>query len=274
MTARAATSAREPLHVDGEVIATKKAGAYRLLTIAAPGVPARFRPGNFVALTVAGHVARRAFWIHRIKESSAFGPTLDIVVEPRGPGSRWLAAQPTGTRLAVTGPLGRPFALPKEPVSCLLVGEGYAAAVLFPLAERLRERDCAVTLALAGMDEAHLVSTLEARRSARAVTVITADGSVGSRGTVGEQLPDLLRRSNAAVAYAAGPTAVLRDVARAAETCGAWSQAAVEVPGPCGTGLCHGCPLPVLGEDGVPRIVRACTEGPVVRGDRVRWAEL
>nr|WP_278249475.1 hypothetical protein [Nocardioides sp. IC4_145] len=42
----------------------------------------------------------------------------------------------------------------------------------------------------------------------------------------------------------------------------------------CGTGLCHGCPLPVVGEDGVARVVRACTEGPVVRGDRVRWAEL
>nr|WP_246284054.1 hypothetical protein [Nocardioides perillae] len=38
--------------------------------------------------------------------------------------------------------------------------------------------------------------------------------------------------------------------------------------------MCHGCPLPVVGEDGAPREVRACTEGPVVRGDRVRWADL
>lgn len=268
------THVREPLHVDGELIATKRAGAYRLLTIAAPGVPERFRPGNFVAVSTAGHIARRALWIHRVRVSSAFGPTLDVVVEPRGAGTRWLAEQPTGTRLAVTGPLGRPFALPKEPVSCLLVGEGYAASVLFPLAERLRERGCSVTLALAAADEAHLVSALEARRSARSVTVITADGSVGSRGTVSDQMPDLLRRSDAPVVYAAGPHAVLREVAQAAEAQGAWNQAAVEVSGPCGTGLCHGCPLPVLGEDGVPRIVRGCSEGPVVRGDRVRWAEL
>ena len=38
--------------------------------------------------------------------------------------------------------------------------------------------------------------------------------------------------------------------------------------------LCHGCPLPVVGEDGVDRVVRACAEGPVVRGDRVRWDAL
>ena len=64
---------------------------------------------------------------------------------------------------------------------------------------------------------------------------------------------------------------VLRSAAAAAERVGAWSQVAVESPTPCGTGLCHGCPLPVIGEDGVDRVVRACTEGPVVRGDRVRW---
>ena len=45
-------------------------------------------------------------------------------------------------------PLGRPFALPKEAVTCLLVGGRPAAAPLFPFAERLRERDCAVHVLL------------------------------------------------------------------------------------------------------------------------------
>ena len=263
-----------PVHVDAEVVATKRIGGYRHLTLTAPGVPERFRAGNFVAVTVAGHVARRALWVHRVRASSSFGPTLDVVVESRGAGTAWLAAQPVGTRLALTGPLGRPFALPKEAVSCLLVGEGYAAAPLFPLAERLRERGCGVSLVVSAPDEARLLAALEARRSARSVTVITADGSVGQRGTVADHVDDLLRRSDADVVYAAGPTAVLRAAAGAAERAGAWSQVAVEVPTPCGTGLCHGCPLPVVGEDGVDRVVRACADGPVVRGDRVRWESL
>jgi dihydroorotate dehydrogenase electron transfer subunit len=29
-----------------------------------------------------------------------------------------------------------------------------------------------------------------------------------------------------------------------------------------------------VGEDGVDRVVRACAEGPVIRGDRVRWDHL
>ena len=115
------------------------------------------------------------------------------------------------------------------------------------------------------------------RRGARpaSVTVLTADGSVGQRGSVADHVDDLLRRSDADVVYAAGPR---RRPARASPPLpnarGAWSQVAVEVPTPCGTGLCHGCPLPVVGEDGVDRVVRACAEGPVVRGDRVRWDHL
>ncbi|WP_036492885.1 MULTISPECIES: iron-sulfur cluster-binding protein, partial [Nocardioides] len=264
-----------PLHVTGEVLATKKAGAYRHLTITAPGIPQRFRAGNFVAVDAGeGRLARRALWIHRVKESGAFGPTLDVVVDATGPGTTWLADRPVGARLAITGPLGRPFALPREPVACVLVGVAHGAAPLFPLAERLRERGCAVNLVVAAPDEAHLLSALEARRSARAVTVITGDGSVGVRGAVPSQIAEILERADADVVYAVGPRDVLRAVAGAAEARGAWSQVALETPMPCGTGLCQGCPVPVIAEDGASRMVRGCVDGPVFRGDRLDWEAL
>lgn len=269
------TSPYAPVHVLGEVLTNRKVGAYRHLTLVAPGIPDRFRPGNFVALsTGADRLARRPMWIHRVKPTGGYGATVELVVEPVGPGTTWLAALPAGARVEVTGPLGRPFALPKEPVSCVLVGEGYAAAPMFPLAERLRERDCPVTLVIAAPDEAHLLSALEARRSARAVTVVTGDGSIGSRGSVADVLPDVLAKAGAEVVYAAGPLATLHAVAAAAEQAGAWSQVAVEQPMACGTGLCQGCAVPVVGEDGVARMVRACVDGPVIRGDRVRWDDL
>ena len=266
---------RGPVHVTGEVLASKRIGAYHHLTLAAAGVPERFRPGTFVALSAGpGRLGRRAMWIHRVKPTGGYGATIEVVVEPVGPGTRWLTELRVGGRLAVTGPLGRPFALPKEPVSCVLVGQGYGAAPLFPLAERLRERECAVTLVVAGTDEAHLLSALEARRSARAVTVVTADGSVGVRGDVPGVLPEVLDQARAEVVYGSGPAAMLHAVAEAAEGSGAWSQTAVEAAMTCATGLCQGCAVPVVGEDGVGRMVRACTDGPVFRGDRVRWADL
>ncbi|WP_372727033.1 hypothetical protein [Nocardioides sp.] len=275
--------ARGPLHVSGELLASKRVGAYRHLTLVAPGIPERFRPGTFVALSVGGsptgqgggeHLARRCFWIHRVKPVGAFGATIDLVVEPVGTGTRWLDALAPGATLELTGPLGRPFALPQEPVSCLLVGEGYATAALLPLAERLRERQCPVTLLVAADDEAHLLSAIETRRAARAVTVVTADGSVGRRGGVADVLDEVLTQSAAAVVYAAGPARTLHAVAEAAERHGAWSQTALEQPLTCATGLCHGCAVPVVGEDGAARTARACVDGPVFRGDRVRWVDL
>jgi dihydroorotate dehydrogenase electron transfer subunit len=264
------------LHLAGEVLDSKRVGAYHHLTVVAPGIPERFRPGNFVAVSLgdSARLARRSYWIHRVRPVGGYGATIQLVVEPTGTGGAWLAGLPGGSRLEITGPLGRPFALPKEPVSCLLVGEGYSAAPMFPLAERLRERGCAVTLLVAGTDEAHLLSALEARRSARAVTVVTGDGSVGQRGRVADVVEETLARAQADVVYAAGELDTLHAVAAAAEAYGAWSQTAVELPQPCATGLCQGCPVPVVGEDGVARVIRACTEGPVLRGDRVRWDDL
>jgi dihydroorotate dehydrogenase electron transfer subunit len=264
-----------PVHVVGELLATKRVGAHRHLSIAAPGVPERFRAGNFIAVSVGeGHLARRALWVHRVKQTGAFGPTLDVVVSVRGSGTEWLVGQQVGARLEVTGPLGRPFALPRDAVTCLLVGEEHSAAPLFPLAERLRERGCSVTLVVAGRDESHLLSALEARRSARAVTVVTGDGSVGLRGTVADHVDDVLARVDPDVVYAAGPTGTLAAVARSAERRGAWCQVGLETPMTCATGLCQGCPVPVVGEDGVSRLVRGCVEGPVLRADRVDWEAL
>ena len=265
----------------GEVIGVKRAGAHHHLTLTAPGVPERFRPGTFLTLALggplSGRVLPRALPIHRVRPTGAYGGTAEVVFTATDEALAWLAAAPAGTPLALVGPLGRPFALPKEPVTCVLVGVGADAAPLFALAERLRERGCAVHVVLGGDTEAHLFGALEARRSTRGVTVATRDGSVGARGEVVDVLPELLARTAADVVYAAAPAAVLHAVAAAAEAHGAWSQTMLspdDVPLPCGTGLCGGCTLPVVGEDGVTRMLRACTEGPVLRGDRVRWADL
>jgi dihydroorotate dehydrogenase electron transfer subunit len=266
------------VQVLGEVIGVKRAGAHRHLTLVAPGIPERFRPGNVLAIAVGGplsdRVARTTYPIHRVRASGAYGGTVELVITPTDAASQWLAAAPAGTALDLVGPLGRPFALPKEPVTCVLVGEGAASAPLVSLAARLRERGCAVHMLLGGATEPHLFGALEARRATHGVTVTTEDGSVGIAGTVADVLPDLLARTEAAVVYAAAPAARLHAVALAAEQHGAWSQTLLDLPLPCGTGLCHGCTLPVVGEDGVTRMVRACVDGPVFRGDRVRWDDL
>ncbi len=63
-------------------------------------------------------------------------------------------------------------------------------------------------------------------------------------------------------------------VAQIATDHGAYSQCAVEESMACGVGVCMTCVLPVVGDDGVTRMLRSCTDGPVFRGDRVRWSDV
>ena len=226
---------------------------------------------------MSDRLLRRAFPIFRVRASSAYGGTVEVVLplpDAQESGVAWLAGLAAGAVLDVLGPLGRPFALPKEPVACTLVGQGAASAQLFGLAERLRERGCAVHMVLAAATGAEVFGALDAKRSAKTVVVVTADGSVGMRGSVAEVLPGLLSRTGPDVVYAAAQTATLHAVAAAAEEQGAWSQTGVDLGLVCATGACTSCVLPLVGEDGVARMVRACSEGPVFRGDRVRWADV
>lgn len=272
------TAARGPVQVAGEVLTVKRVGAYHHLTLVAPGVAERYRPGSFVAVRIGGQFSdrlmQRSFFIYRARPTGAYGGTVEVVFAVDGGGTGWLAAAAPGTKVDLVGPLGRPFALPKQPVACTLVGGDHGSAALFGLAERLRERGCGVHMVLGASTSTRLFGALEAKRAAKTVVVTTEDGSVGMNGRIGDVLPDLLARTESDVVYASGPMPMLHAVAAAAEAHGAWSQTAVEQTMACGTGVCLSCVLPVVGEDGVTRMVRACTEGPVFRGDRVRWGDI
>ncbi len=263
------------VQVNGELIATRRAGAYHHLTFVAPGLAEHARPGQFVALTVGGPTAatllRRCFSIHRVSPSGTYGGTVDVVVSAKGAGTQWLTALRAHDETDIVGPLGRPFPLPTEPVPCVLVGGGYGSAPLFWLAEALRERGCAVHLVLGAATEARLFGVVEGRRCADTVTVTTDDGSLGHRGWVSDVLPGVIRDSGAAVVYGCGPMGMLRSVTEVAAAEGAVAQVAVEESMACGVGVCMTCVLPVRGNDGLTRMVRSCVEGPVFRGDRVRW---
>jgi hypothetical protein len=98
---------------------------------------------------------------------------------------------------------------------------------------------------------------------------------MGSRGSVVDMLPTVLQQARTDVIYAAAPVSVLRPVCALARRYSLPVQALVTEPEmTCGTGLCQGCVLPVVGNDGVTRMARACTDGPVFRGESVRWDDV
>lgn len=267
-----------PIQVRGEVLAVRRNGDYYVLVFAAPGVAELTAPGNFVAIAVGGQptamLLRRCFSIHRVDTAGALGGTVEIVVDAHGPGTKWLVERRPGDALDVIAPLGRPFSLPKEPVPCVLVGGGYGSAPLFMLADRLRERGCRVDVILGAATESRLFGVVDGRRRASSLTITTDDGSLGTKGRVTDVLGGILDEHGGQVIYGCGPMGMLAGLARVAESRGIVSQCAVEEAMACGVGVCMTCVLPVVGNDGVTRMTRSCTDGPVFFGDRVRWDEV
>jgi dihydroorotate dehydrogenase electron transfer subunit len=268
-----------PVQVRGEVVSVRRAGQYHVLTVTAPGVPEVARPGNFATLAIgdldsSGLILRRAFSIHGVQSRGIYGGTIDVVIADVGPGTHWLTQRRRGDVLDIVAPLGRPFALPRDPVSCVLVGGGYGSAPLVFLAEHLRARGCRVDIVLGASTEEKLFGVLEAKRIASTVTITTDDGSLGESGLVTDPLRGVIERAASDVVYACGPMGMLAAVADVAAEAGVHSQCAVEESMACGIGVCMTCVLPVIGDDGITRMLRSCVEGPVFRGDRVRWQDV
>src|SRR5215467_7253163 len=123
------------VQVRGTVLTVRQVDAYYAMTVVAPGIAARFRPGQFVAVAVGGPetlmLLRRAFSIHGVRPDH--GGTVEFVFATVGPGTRWLAERRTRDTLDLAGPLGRSFPLPRDPVNALLIGGGYGSAPLFAL---------------------------------------------------------------------------------------------------------------------------------------------
>lgn len=248
-------------------------GGYLHMIVDAPGV-AEVAPGHFAALAVGGPngatLLRRAFSIHK----STPGETLEFIFAPHGPGTQWLATQRAGDVIDIIAPLGKPFILPKQPIACVIVAGGYGAAPMELLARELRARNCRVDVVLGAANQEKLFGVLDLKGVSDSLIVTTDDGTSGVRGRVTDVLAGVITKNNSQAVYACGPMPMLQAVAQVSQDNGAFSQCAVEESMACGIGVCMTCVLPIIGDDGVTRMARSCVDGPVFRGDRVRWDDV
>jgi dihydroorotate dehydrogenase electron transfer subunit len=262
-----------------EVLSRRRSGAYHTLSLVAPRIAGAARAGQFVGLLAGADrsfLLRRPFSIHRVeRHGPAFG-SVELVFDVVGPGTRALAQLRPHDTVDVLGPLGRPFTLPERAAACLLVGGGYGVAPLFLLAEELRVRGCRIDFLVGAATTERLFKAMEAKRLGRTAVITTADGSSGRRGLVTDPMPALIAQARTELVYACGPMPMLAAVSRLAAAAGVPCQVAVEEQMACGTGICFSCVVPMLdpASPGSTRMVRSCTEGPVLDGAAVAWEEV
>jgi dihydroorotate dehydrogenase electron transfer subunit len=262
-----------------EILSSRKVGAYQSITLVAPEIAERARPGQFLAIAMPEgreFVLRRHFSIHQASRRGGWAGTLEFIVDPgSGAGTGWLARTRAHEFLDVIGPLGSPFSYPKRLMNCLLVAEGRGASSLYFLAQELVARHKRVDMILGGSSIEAVFKPIEAKRLSQTVAVMTQDGSMGERGGVLDALPEAVVRTGAEVLYAAARPSTLAEIAAFCASNRLPAQVAIEERMGCGFGLCNTCVVPVVpvvqkdarGYDNV----RACVDGPVFNPARVLW---
>lgn len=261
--------------VRAEVLNARKLGAYHSITLVAPEVAERVRPGQFLSIGMPegrAFLLRRHFSIHQASRSGGWAGTLEFVFDPKGPGTDWLADAKAHQFLDVIGPLGKAFAYPTKLTNCLLVSEGHGAAPIYFLAQELRARGKRVDMVVGAETMDHVFKPIEGKRLSQTIAIVTADGSLGERGGVLDALPAMLESSGAQVVYAAARRSSLRAIAELCAERQIPSQMAVEEHMACGIGMCFTCTVPVIRKDGSGfDNLRACIDGPVFNPARILW---
>ena len=261
--------------VRAEVLSTRKLGAYHSITLVAPEIAEKARPGQFLAIKMPEgreFLLRRHFAVHQASRRGGWAGTLEFVVDPGGPGTDWLTSVKAHEFLEVIGPLGKAFAYPKRLTNCLLIAEGHGAASLYFLAQELVARGKRVDMVVGGEDLERVLKPIEAKRLSQTVAVMTGDGSLGDRGSVLDALPETVDRTGTEVVYAAAPPATLERIAAFCRERSLPAQVAIEERMGCGFGLCQTCVVPVARKDGSGYDhLRSCVDGPVFNPARVLW---
>jgi dihydroorotate dehydrogenase electron transfer subunit len=267
----------------GEVLSHRKYGEhYHALTIVAPEIGEKVRPGQFVNIRCGEgrlNILRRPFSVYRVHKRGGWASTIEIAFDIRGPGTRFLSQLRGHAVVDIVGPLGRGFALPKRRAHCLLVGGGIGAAPLFFLADELRNEGHRVDVILGARSTGFLLNQIDARRLASVCRMTTEDGSAGEQGLVTDILVETMEKCETQVIYACGPHAMLEAVSRIAVERKIPIQVAVEELMGCGYGVCMTCVMPLRGRmrgrtgEDTDEVVyaRSCTEGPVFNGANVVW---
>ena len=261
--------------VRAEILSTRKLGSYHSLTLVAPEIAEKARPGQFLAVRMPQgreFLLRRHFAVHQASRRGGWAGTLEFVVDPSGSGTSCLTTMKAHEFLEVIGPLGKAFAYPKKLSNCLLVAEGHGAAPLYFLAQELLARGKRVDMVVGGETLERVFKPIEGKRLSQTVTIMTGDGTLGDPGSVMDGLAEAAERTQAEVVYAAAPPRTLERIASFCRDRNLPAQILVEERMGCGFGLCHSCVVPVARKDGLGYDnVRACIEGPVFNPARVVW---
>ncbi len=211
-------------------------------------------PGQFVNILLAGKYLRRPISICDWSDTA-----ITLIYKVVGGGTEQMSQMPAGEQLDLLVGLGNGYCVEKCGEKPLLIGGGVGVPPLYGLCKALLAagKKPHVVLGFNTAEEIFLQKEFEALGVA--VTVATADGSVGVKGFV----TDAMKGLDYDYFCTCGPEPMFKAIEGVVTTSGQYS---FEERMGCGFGACMGCSCKT--KYGNKRI---CKEGPVLEREEIVW---
>ena len=237
------------------------------LTVEAPAIARRIKPGQFVILRVNETGERVPL---TVAYTDSVNGTITIIFQVVGKSTALLASLPVGDAIRdLAGPLGAVMEF--ENVGTVVgIGGGSGIAVLHHLLIGYKEAGNRVIAIVGAREKDLLILEDEMRHLCDEVIVTTDDGGYGMHGLVTDALSELVEHGgHVDLTVAVGPLVMMRAVCQMTKLYDLPTVVSLNPIMIDGTGMCGGCRCSVSGERKF-----ACVDGPHFDGHKVDFDEL
>ncbi len=236
------------------------------LTVKAPEIAAKARPGQFVVLMVAAEGERIPL---TVVNADAQAGTIVVIAQVAGLTTTLLAAKEPGDRLyAIVGPLGHATEIRKYG-KVILVGGGVGIAEIYPVAKAMKAAGNQVVSVIGARTKDFLILEQEMKEASSELVVVTDDGSYARKGFVTQALKELLEQGPCDLVYAVGPVPMMRAVSLVTKEYNVRTLVSLNALMVDATGMCGCCRVTVAGA-----VKFSCVDGPEFDAAQVDWDEL
>ena len=237
-----------------------------MMDIKAPLVSKKAKAGQFIILRVTDDGERIPLTVAGCDPEAG---TVKIIFQVVGGTTELLNHKEEGDYIAdFVGPLGKPTETEGIKKVCI-VGGGVGSAIAYPLAVEFHKLGAAVHSIVGFRNKDLVILEEEFAAASDKLTIVTDDGSYGTKGLVTEPLKAALESGeHYDVVIAIGPVIMMKFVVATCKPFGVKTVVSMNPIMIDGTGMCGGCRLTVGG-----KTMFACVDGPDFDGYEVDFDE-
>lgn len=236
------------------------------MDIEAPLVAKKAQAGQFIILRVDEDGERIPLTVAGFNREKG---SVRIIFQIVGSTTYKLNLKNEGDYIAdFVGPLGKATETDGLKKVCV-VGGGVGCAIALPVAQKLKELGCEVHSIIGFRNKDLVILEDEFKNASTHLTIMTDDGSYGTKGLVTEPLKNALENGeNYDEVITIGPLIMMKFVVATTKPFGVKTTVSMNPVMIDGTGMCGGCRLTVGGETKF-----ACVDGPDFDGFLVDFDE-